>query len=893
MALRVTRQNIEALQTGSGNLRVTRQFVEVLVNIEHFVVDTVTFSDIVTVGATYNLSVLDAFSFLPETIYVGGERTIEVIDEMTDDAVRWNPETGEPYIYSYGLGDFFRYDKISDPGESDRVYFNEDVSFVHIRTLASDYAIIDAFIINEQADSMTSGETDIVTITDSAYVDVSKPIFETLTFSETITIGWQRAPTEIDTFDIYQAVTYELIKGNTYCTYTPFVGSSSDPSAPTPPSVVVPALTAQSNIQFSYPAETPTTTLTLRGPELGNKERLNFQRINRETRGGTLIIYADPIWPKIQMMVIDFVGLSEAEAQDALTFVNMSLGKRIKIRDWEGREWFGFIKTPDNPIIRNQNCNIALALEIEANLIKANPEAEDDLTITDSATMTQVHVRSETDSVTLDDSANLIKDRYWVSAGADTWNDTGNWSLTSGGAPGASLPDAATDVHFDAAAAGNCTLDINISVKSILFSSYIGELDADAYSVNLGDGTFNSGSLTLGSKIWAFTGHFDSNGTTFDAGTAEVIMTGTNKIMTTAAANVFHDVTINAPTTTGNNNTFKFNGTFQINDTFTALGTTHVLGNTYTLHKVRISTNGHLIARRLSFYQTLVGGGVILLDGSLTLDELWVIRPIAGQFWAPGDYSNVTLFYVYGITDATDLVWQSQHGDYIFNKLYFFGQSTAGGTITMDNSTYGPISITINHVFAMYNAGSTVNCDITVDNSNQTVNWIFKKDVNTYDQELGTFYWLKGNGKISLELETNSNVDFNDWDIEDLEIDCPGYIVTFVNGWTADSFLHKEGTINWDNSIYSFETVNDFRINAEANIIGSSLDGCTITVGGVFFITGSSGDLLDFHAGATWNLVLNGTGSANYVDVDWCNASAAIVGFNSSDGGNNTNWTFP
>ena len=44
-----------------------------------------------------------------------------------------------------------------------------------------------------------------------------------------------------------------------------------------------------------------------------------------------------------------------------------------------------------------------------------------------------------------------MADRYWV-GGTGTWSstNTANWSASSGGASGASVPTAADDVFFDA-----------------------------------------------------------------------------------------------------------------------------------------------------------------------------------------------------------------------------------------------------------------------------------------------------------------------------------------------------------------------------------------------------------------------------------------------------------
>lgn len=53
--------------------------------------------------------------------------------------------------------------------------------------------------------------------------------------------------------------------------------------------------------------------------------------------------------------------------------------------------------------------------------------------------------------------------RYWVGGGGD-WNESGHWSTTSGGTPGACIPTVYDDVYFDAGSgflAGNKTVTLN------------------------------------------------------------------------------------------------------------------------------------------------------------------------------------------------------------------------------------------------------------------------------------------------------------------------------------------------------------------------------------------------------------------------------------------------
>ena len=60
-------------------------------------------------------------------------------------------------------------------------------------------------------------------------------------------------------------------------------------------------LTASSTLAIASTASRiGTFSVSLRAPNLGNKDRLSFNRVLRETRGGTLVVFADPIWPKVQ-----------------------------------------------------------------------------------------------------------------------------------------------------------------------------------------------------------------------------------------------------------------------------------------------------------------------------------------------------------------------------------------------------------------------------------------------------------------------------------------------------------------------------------------------------------------------------------------------------------------
>lgn len=148
--------------------------------------------------------------------------------------------------------------------------------------------------------------------------------------------------------------------------YSPFVGTG-DPNY-TPPPTTAPTL-GTATLTLTYPYTSPTSTLVLRNPEFRNQDSLNFNRINRETRGGTLVIYADPSWPKSQTLRLEIHSLKQSQVDDLLTFLLDSLGKEIGLKDHENRQWRGIILTPDAEISHVGRENRTVQFDFEGELV--------------------------------------------------------------------------------------------------------------------------------------------------------------------------------------------------------------------------------------------------------------------------------------------------------------------------------------------------------------------------------------------------------------------------------------------------------------------------------------------------------------------------------------------
>jgi hypothetical protein len=148
------------------------------------------------------------------------------------------------------------------------------------------------------------------------------------------------------------------------CQYHPFIGGNTVSGLPNPPAAAMQPLPGNTGVQLYYPfgATSTYTWSTPRKPDFGNKDQLMFQRINRLTRGGRMVIFADPSWPKDHTMVMTFSSLTEANSLAYLTFLQSTLGQEIGLTDWMGRIFRGVITNIQDPVVRNSRDNNALTI---------------------------------------------------------------------------------------------------------------------------------------------------------------------------------------------------------------------------------------------------------------------------------------------------------------------------------------------------------------------------------------------------------------------------------------------------------------------------------------------------------------------------------------------------
>ncbi|MFN8335505.1 MAG: hypothetical protein U0U09_10280 [Cyclobacteriaceae bacterium] len=183
------------------------------------------------------------------------------------------------------------------------------------------------------------------------------------------------------------------------------------------------------------------------------------------------------------------------------------------------------------------------------------------------------------------------QNRFWVAASTSNWNNSANWSTTSGGAGGASVPGATEVAIFNANGLGNCNLDIAPTVAGITVNGYTGTINFQGNNLTTtGTNQFTTGTLTPGTtaslilntttnttfsgttvsvNVSGSTGRLFFNGSTFN-GTVNVTKTDNNGDFS-SGNNVFNGTTTLTNTgdgyiLMGNTNRDQFNGVTTFNN---------------------------------------------------------------------------------------------------------------------------------------------------------------------------------------------------------------------------------------------------------------------------------------------------------------------------------------
>ena len=200
-------------------------------------------------------------------------------------------------------------------------------------------------------------------ITDAVLAKVAKPLSHDLGLTDAATRVFIANRSFADALGLISSVAAFISHKGALCQYAPYIGDGPGISIP----ATMPTL-GNAKVTLTYPFVSPTTTLALRNPQFGNVDRLVFDRINRETRGGTLIMFVDPKWPKQQVMNLTFAALTKTMKDSLLALLNASVGQDIGYLDHENRQWKGIVLTPEATIQNDSRDGYTVTFEFEGTL---------------------------------------------------------------------------------------------------------------------------------------------------------------------------------------------------------------------------------------------------------------------------------------------------------------------------------------------------------------------------------------------------------------------------------------------------------------------------------------------------------------------------------------------
>ena len=190
--------------------------------------------------------------------------------------------------------------------------------------------------------------------------------------------------------------------------------------------------------------------------------------------------------------------------------------------------------------------------------------------------------------------------RYWIGSVLSNFNNILNWSSTSGGLPGASVPTAGDAAIFDNGGTGNCNIDAAVNIASLTVNTgYTGTIIQNNNTIAIaGAASLAAGAFTGGTANITISGIFTNSGTAF---------TSTSAILELRANAAFTGGSF-----THNNGTVRFNGSGSATISGTS-PTFYILefvgkGNTYTLSSTgNITVTNSLNLTGSLFYNLATG----------------------------------------------------------------------------------------------------------------------------------------------------------------------------------------------------------------------------------------------------------------------------------------------
>jgi hypothetical protein len=354
--------------------------------------------------------------------------------------------------------------------------------------------------------------------------------------------------------------------------------------------------------------------------------------------------------------------------------------------------------------------------------------------------------------------------RFWVGLVDSDYENSGNWSTSSGGSGGASVPVGSNNVVFDSSSSVNCTMGASRSMESIMLTSYAGTFSAGSHTVRVNNDVNASGSTTifdLGSSNWTVGGtwnlRFISGSST--EGTSTVRMTsqtGSDRWLWKTSGGTFSNVIVAQNANIDQRRRLDVQGSFTLES-----GATWQVGTT----ELNIFSDASLTLGASSSITTSTGTVELSADG--TGVRTGNATASIGNF-KTANYNTGSLTTIPVAT---------------YTSTFRFGQNAASynGTWRFEGDTVieGNVSTIM---------GKTTN--ETIDLATNNVSLTLKGDVDITPSK-GTITWSAGDGTIIFDNSGSQSVNFNGQTVEGIHVTdaSTGSIVLasdFSTAWLRD-----------------------------------------------------------------------------------------------------------
>ncbi len=267
-----------------------------------------------------------------------------------------------------------------------------------------------------------------------------------------------------------------------------------------------------------------------------------------------------------------------------------------------------------------------------------------------------------------------MADRYWVAGGTGNYNSTTNWSVTSGGASGASVPSVSDNVFFDASSGvGTATINVASFCANLNLTGFAGTLAftnnlSTTGTVNLGSGTYTvSGTAALRFQT-ATT--ITSNGSSWGG---NIIFASNGTFTLADNLTVLGNLTFENFSPTINGNTLNIGGNLTYSSASNISGTTLFNFN-------GTGTWSHTTIGRIQNNVTINTSGTLTLGTTIRYDT-GTLTYTAGTVTTTGSTLNVAAATTF---NTSGMSWNNitiTSGTQTLNSLL-----SANGTMTLSNS---------------------------------------------------------------------------------------------------------------------------------------------------------------------------------------------------------------